>query len=441
VTRTHRLTEEQFDRLASVEGAPAEVRLLRDARRSRTLLFLRYLCAHWPVEARIRDAAVDVLAAAQERSPDRVADLIGEPHTGAWTARTARRLYTGDGIDPPSWAYLPALAAVAARAAGLDADLPGLADGAGVFLPGLGRLAVPPGPVDLRVRSGAIHVGRTGTDGPGFDALYRLTAAGPTGGVGLALDDLDPFRGAYHAAPAGRLTTDQVAAWQGRLDEAWDLLSRHCPGRAAELAAGLRTLVPLRARDGIAQSSTSLDAYGAMGLTLPSSAAELAVTLVHEFQHSKLGATLDFVRLYDPAHRGTYFAPWRLDPRPAGGLLQGVYAFLAIAATWRDIGEAPELRHTALADTAAEQLAEIREQVAYGLAALETSGALTADGVVFVAGLRRVLDRLQEADVPAEVVVAARDTLARIRREWHLRNGRVPSGITGMPVHAENMVV
>ena len=43
----------------------------------------------------------------------------------------------------------------------------------------------------------------------------------------------------------------------------------------------------------------------------PSTAAEFAVTLVHEFQHSKLSAMLDLKPLIDPADDRRYFAPWQ----------------------------------------------------------------------------------------------------------------------------------
>jgi len=62
--------------------------------------------------------------------------------------------------------------------------------------------------------------------------------------------------------------------------------------------------------------------------------------MVHEFQHSKL------------------WAPWRTDPRPLGGLLQGVYAFLGVADTWRALAARP-----ALGDLAMREFAEAREQV------------------------------------------------------------------------------
>ena len=43
---------------------------------------------------------------------------------------------------------------------------------------------------------------------------------------------------------------------------------------------------------------------------------DLAVALVHEFQHSKLAALHRLVPLYDRTDPARYFAPWRPDPRP-----------------------------------------------------------------------------------------------------------------------------
>ena len=56
-----------------------------------------------------------------------------------------------------------------------------------------------------------------------------------------------------------------------------------------------------------------------------------AETLVHETQHLKLCALLDLVTLARPDDGRRYYAPWRPDPRPAGGLLQGAYAFLGVS--------------------------------------------------------------------------------------------------------------
>src|SRR5581483_603165 len=60
-----------------------------------------------------------------------------------------------------------------------------------------------------------------------------------------------------------------------------------------------------------------------------------AVTLAHELQHLKLGALLDIVTLALPDDGRRYYAPWRDDPRPLGGLLQGAYAYFGVSGFWR----------------------------------------------------------------------------------------------------------
>src|SRR5690606_2824855 len=112
--------------------------------------------------------------------------------------------------------------------------------------------------------------------------------------------------------------------------------------------AGVRALVPVSPPTGSSGvSATSVDAFGAVALSLPSDAPALAATLVHEFQHTKLSALLDLVPLLRPdrttpeeqATSGKVaqcYAPWRPDPRPLSGLLQGVYAHLGLCGFWHE---------------------------------------------------------------------------------------------------------
>jgi HEXXH motif-containing protein len=143
------------------------------------------------------------------------------------------------------------------------------------------------------------------------------------------------------------------------------------------------------------------------------------VTMVHEFQHSKLSAVLDLMPLTDPAETGRYFAPWRTDPRPLAGLVQGVYAFAGVADTWRALrGVVP---------VAEARFAEARLQVDRGLSSVERSGALTPEGEVLAARLRAVTDAMLAEDVAPAVARAAEDTLERTREAWVERNAREPA--------------
>jgi uncharacterized protein len=126
-----------------------------------------------------------------------------------------------------------------------------------------------------------------------------------------------------------------------------------------------------------------------MGLTRPRSAADFAVTLVHEFEHSKLSGILDLIPLYRPDGTELHHAPWRKDPRPTSGLIQGVFAFLRVAETWHKFRAIPGLTETATAEFAA-----IREQVRVGYRSLTASAELTETGVRFVTAMRPTLDQL-----------------------------------------------
>ncbi len=229
------------------------------------------------------------------------------------------------------------------------------------------------------------------------------------------MDDIHPYRHGYHVPPANRLGNADLAVWQDRFEQAWALLARHLPQRADEMTAGLRTLVPLvQIESRSALSATLRHAFGVFGLTLPPTPHDFAVTLVHEFQHSKLSALLDLVALTDPGDGRRYFAPWRTDPRPLAGLLQGVYAFVGVADTWRALQGTVEV--------ATARFAEARLQVDRGLTAVEESGALTGDGDRFVAGLRETADRLMAVPVPAVADAAARSRLARTYQAWREHN-------------------
>jgi uncharacterized protein len=240
--------------------------------------------------------------------------------------------------------------------------------------------------------------------------------------ISIGLDDVHPYRHGHHVPPANRLSESEVALWRATFAESWGLLAELVPERAVELKAGLRTLVPLVQEDaGTARSATIRHAFGVFGLTRPVSAAEFAVTLVHEFQHSKLSALLDLVPLSASSDERRYFAPWRVDPRPLAGLLQGVYAFAGVADTWRALRGAPEI--AALAE---RRFVESRLQVDCGLRSIETSGALTREGRNLAAALRAVTDAMLAERASAALVRAAEQELRRTRQAWIDRNERLP---------------
>jgi uncharacterized protein len=417
----HRLPAELLSGLAGSAGGPAASRALAEAQLSKHLLRIAGLLMGWPGPDVERDRIVGALEAARGADPAAAARVLGAPLVGAWAAIVCRAAGQGR-AEPADLAHLGAVAAVACAAAGVDAEAEVPVREGAVALPGLGRLSV--GDVggarvvtaggDLTVDAG--H-GPVAPGGPGWQPVRPLRAESGGIAVELAFDDVDPYRHGYHAPPAPRLPAAEFDRWQELFGAAWRLLVERIPHRAAEIAVGLRALVPLVHDGRSARSATIRHVFGVFGLTRPATAADFAVTLVHEYQHSKLSALLDLVPLSDPADERRYFAPWRTDPRPLGGLLQGVYAFAGVADTWRALRGAD-----GVTDAAEQEFADARLQVDRSLATLETSGALTPAGERFAAHLRTFTDSLLAEPVPGAVARRAEERQRELHRRWLAAN-------------------
>jgi HEXXH motif-containing protein len=359
--------------LLALAHRPADasiLEILRSSQASKHMLLMRIIRSRNAHPA--WDAGLSVFA--QEQAAQAAARIILDPWTGVWAARCVRLLNRTGDLPPTEMFHFNALAAAGAIGAGLDADLTlPVRDGV-VYIPTMGAFRVKDdhGAHELRIRrgeSGVIPDDRT-VETPTWLGCRRLTAQIGHGAVEAVLDDLSPYRNSFRLPPTDRVSAGAFHAWQRLWTQAWSLLARCAPARAAQLPPCVNTAVPLAREAGRAGfSATSREAFGALALSYPDNAVSLAVTLVHEGQHAKLCALLDIIDLYrcSPAR---YFAPWRDDPRPIGGLLQGTYAFLGIAETWWRLSAEPGLEHSAL-----EQFALVREQVAVAMTTLEIGRA------------------------------------------------------------------
>ncbi len=131
-------------------------------------------------------------------------------------------------------------------------------------------------------------------------------------------------------------------------------------------------------------SATARDAFGAIAVAQVADPATLALLLIHEFQHVKLGAMLDLYDLFDRTDTRLFHAPWREDPRPLEGLLQGTYAHVAVCDFWRVRRSAGG----AVGQLAAERYAHWREQTAQAIEVLADCGSMTPYGMRLVAAMR-----------------------------------------------------
>ncbi|WP_422774306.1 FxsB family cyclophane-forming radical SAM/SPASM peptide maturase [Plantactinospora sp. WMMC1484] len=380
-----------LDDIGAGHGSAASLRRLADAQ----LGYVRGLVVELAgrVAGTPTAAAWELLARLDEEAADALSATFAHPYLRRW-ARLCLAPPAGETADP---AQLAGLAASAAVRAGIEAELEVPLRAGLVHLPGLGAveldepgerhalLALAGGGLTARAGRSAVSVPSTAVMAPpaggqGLPAGHASTAGWrpvrrvELDGSPILVEDLDPYRDCYEWPATPRLAPAALASWQRSLAAAWQRIRRDAPGQVPGLRAGLRAVTPLRADPtGRLRSATSRDAFGVVG-TVEARPDALAVLLVHEFQHVKLGAVLDLTLLFDPAYPDRLRVPWRDTPRPLEGALQGTYAHLAVADVWR-ARPGPE---------AGEHYRRYRDWTAGAIDALVATGALTGHGTRFV---------------------------------------------------------
>jgi uncharacterized protein len=413
----YRLPWEVFAALASGGGGREAVLELAAAEYSKHVLLLRGVldaARDSPQYQRAREG-YDLLGAAWRADRAAAEQVIRHPSVGAWARRTAlahRGGRASPGADPGG---LCAVGAAAAIRAGLTAQIEVQASSGRVVLPSLGA-AIVPGAAAI-VRSGADRAAVGSVDVPGDP---HQDAAGwlgmrrvRTGLLDVLVDDLDPFR--MPSAP-GLAPRTAAEPWDTALRQVSDVLEKNHPGAAAEVGAAMSVIVPRTRPPAGAVSTTAPDAYGAIAMSVPLDPVSGAETLVHETQHLKLGALLDIVELTLPDER-YYYAPWRDDPRPLGGLLQGTYAFLGVTGFWR------RQRRFSGGPRANITYARQRAGAMMAVEILRSSGRLTAAGRDFVEEMARTLGTWQAEPVPRQAEAEARRAAESHLARWESVNG------------------
>ncbi|MGH3923321.1 MAG: HEXXH motif domain-containing protein [Pseudonocardiaceae bacterium] len=434
---------ESLDVLASGQPDPPTLELLRSAQLSKNLLLIRtVLEALSPLERHRShiDAGYALLSAVQAAAPDVVDEVICHPQVGAWAVhclRSIRQGFRGSAL----WSdvgHLNALAAAAAVRVGFASTVPVAVHTGNVMLPTLGAARVPADGTyaTLRVRGVNATVSANATtvtipapaevETADWHPLRRLRATSSGWLMTAYLDDLHPFRNYPGLMLARRLAGTEVAAWAEAFSSAWELLVREHDGHAVGLSGGLTSLVPLARTDDTPRSATCPESFGAVALSFMPDPTVLAATLVHEFQHTKLGALLNLVPLHRADLRKVFYAPWREDPRPLEALLHGTYAFLGVAGFWRvqrrvSVGAAAEHAHL--------QFALWRGRAHAATMTLRASGLLTEAGERFVAGMAATLEAWLFDEVPPVPARRAAEAALSHRIRWcqrHLRTDGYP---------------
>lgn len=360
-----------------------------------------------------------VLADAGNVAPAVVEDLLMHPAVGLWLGRTLHDV-TATSPESAEVSSLQAIAAAAAVRTGLSGAITvPVVDGA-VTLPTVGqwRLDEHGSGVDraeLRFSAGDVTMSPRASFATA--KRHRTKASGHL--LEVTFDDVDRQREFAAPAPPKPLDKPTFSAWCSQLDEAWDLLTRWHGDYASELSAGLTTLIPLDSGTPVFAAS-STDAFGGVALSPKNSAAELAEAIVHEIQHSKLNALMDLLPLHRDNHTW-FYAPWRDDPRPLGGLLHGIYAFTSVVEFWN---VQRELLPPAESRRGHFTFAYRYHQVRQAIDAVGNAAELTDLGRRFVAASSARLAALDPAGVPADLTEAITALLADHRTTWRIHHVR-----------------
>ena len=230
----------------------------------------------------------------------------------------------------------------------------------------------------------------------------------------------DPYLDRYTLPMSVGLATDELRPWRQRVQAAWEVLVRHHRWAAGPIAEGISAIVPLTPQaDTDLISATSPAAFGAVATSWPPDPVTLAETLVHEFQHVKLCGLMDMVPLASAGAENVY-APWRQDPRPASGLLQGIYAHLGIVRFWRAQRHAETHPDDIL--RAQVQFARWRQTIDSAVTTLRQTGCLTSAGVRFAEAMRAKGRELAAGSVPEEAQEVAREVALDHRLNWQMRH-------------------
>jgi uncharacterized protein len=343
-------------------------------------------------------------------------DVLGHPYVQVWAVRCLEQLRRPAPADGPGaglrhapglardLGYLGAIATVAAVRASAPAKVTVPVQDGAVYLPALGRLVLqtedeaeashPDGRIAILVVDGGavgiqvadhswtLDVASLENRSPHWEPVRKLQAPG----ICVAVEDTDPYRDCHQWPAAPRLSDAEFARWDESFQDAWRTIRADHAAYAPALAAGLSVVMPLQAGpEGRDISAAARQAFGAVGVALPADPVTLALLLIHEFQHVKLGAILDLYDLFDAADTRLYHAPWREDPRPFEGLFQGTYAHLAVSEFWRVRAQAET---GTVAAEASQRYQRWHSHTRDAIETLAGSGSLTPLGARFVDHMR-----------------------------------------------------
>jgi HEXXH motif-containing protein len=132
---------------------------------------------------------------------------------------------------------------------------------------------------------------------------------------------------------------DAIAKLIGDLTRSAEWIASASPCCASLIAEEIQFLVPLRRGPSSHYSFTLSHIPGLLFVGGCDQLLTIVEALIHETGHARLHHANEVHPLVPDEQPQTLYSPWRMDPRPASGVLHGLYVFALVLVFWIDVIE------------------------------------------------------------------------------------------------------
>ncbi|MFB8798408.1 MAG: HEXXH motif-containing putative peptide modification protein [Microcoleus sp.] len=214
-------------------------------------------------------------------------------------------------------------------------------------------------------------------------------------GIELNAFDSDLRLGGRYDLNFEELTPTSTIKWLSSLEEAWFWIESCSTLLASEIFMGVQSLVPVHSHAiDVHRSQTFREIPGLLILSWMSDTSVIVEALVHEYHHHKLNALLNLEPIIvEGSPEEIYYSPWRDDPRPLSGILQGIYVFQAVLELWHKIlkTDIPVLQEKRLQ----QKVYSAKKQLLTALKVLTTNAGFSLIGQALIEAIEENIDRVE----------------------------------------------
>lgn len=214
-------------------------------------------------------------------------------------------------------------------------------------------------------------------------------------GIELNAFDSDLRLGGRYDLNFEELTPTSTIKWLSSLEEAWFWINSCSTLLASEIFMGVQSLVPVHSHAiDVHRSQTFREIPGLLVLSWMSDTSVIVEALVHEYHHHKLNALLNLDPIIvEGSPEAIYYSPWRDDPRPLSGILQGIYVFQAVLEFWHKIlkTDIPVLQEKRLQ----QKVYSAKKQLLTALKVLTTNAGFSLIGQALIEAIEENIDRVE----------------------------------------------